>query len=409
MNLKVNRADVAVEVIISINTMYFDNSATTKVDPKVLDAMLPYLQEDYGNAGSIHSFGQKALNAVDTARDQVADFFGCDAQEIIFTSGATESNNIAIQGVVKSALKNNDKVHIIVSRIEHPAVLEVAGDLAKDERVEVDYLEVDEGGVIKLEQLQNKIKDNTVLVSTMFVNNEIGTIQPVKEISKMIRDERDKRDNKMPLYFHVDAVQAVNYLDCNVDELGVDLLSASGHKIYGPKGIGLLYVRKGVKLEPIVQGGHQEYKLRSGTHNVPAIVGLGVAFDEVTKTKKQEIKKTSKTKEKLIVGLEKIGDVRFNGDKDNQIPSIINVSFLKAEGESILMMLDMDGIAISTGSACSSGSLEPSHVLQAMGVKPEWSHGSIRISIGRFNSEDEVEPFIKSLTAIIEKLRKMAP
>ncbi|NQT49093.1 cysteine desulfurase [Candidatus Kuenenbacteria bacterium] len=388
-----------------MQNIYYDNSATTKVDPKVLKAMLPYLENEFGNSGSVHSFGQRALAAVDEARDKVANFFGSEAQEIIFTSGATESNNLAIRGVVDNAIKGGQKVHIITSKIEHPAVLEVFKYLEKNNLVETDYVEVDENGVIKLDQLEKKIKENTVLVSIMYANNEVGSVQPIESVKKILKQVQNDRGEKgLPLYFHVDAVQAVNHLDCNVDMLGADLLSLSGHKIYGPKGIGALYVRKGVKLAPIVFGGHQEYNIRTGTLNVPGIVGLGVAIELVAKEKGP-----SKLKEKLVAELKNISDIKFNGDLENQLPNIINISFLNAEGESILMMLDMEGIAISTGSACSSGSLEPSHVLTAMGIKPQWSHGCIRISLGRFNSEAEVEPFITALKTTIEKLRKMAP
>ncbi len=390
--------------------IYFDNSATTKVDPKVFETMVPYLQDEFGNSGSIHSYGQIAQSAVDEARDKIASFLGCEAQEIIFTSGATESNNLAIQGVVKYFIKQNKKIHIITSKIEHPAVLEVFQDLAKNQLIEVDYIKVDEYGVIDLVELEKRIKNNTVLVSVMYANNEVGSIQPLIQIKKLIEIERSRREKKsLPLYFHTDAVQAVNYLDCWVNNLGVDFLSLSGHKIYAPKGIGVLYVRAGVKLAPITFGGHQEYNLRPGTLNIPAIVALGKAIELVEITKNQENKKLKILKDKLIKEISKIDNIRFNGDEKNQLPNLINVSFLKAEGESILMMLDLDGIAISTGSACSSGSLEPSHVLTAMGRKPEWSHGSIRISLGRFNNETEIAPFVKVLTTTIKKLREMAP
>ncbi len=391
--------------------IYFDNSATTKIDPRVFDAMLPYLQDKFGNAGSVHSFGQSALSAVDEARDRVADFLGCEAQEIIFTSGATESNNLAIRGLVEKLGKQGQKVHIITSKIEHPAVLEVFKYLEKNNQVETDYIDVDENGVIKIDQLEKKIKANTILVSIMYANNEVGSVQPIEEIGEIIRAKRDKQDREnkksLPLYFHVDAVQAMNYLDCNVDKLCVDLLSLSGHKIYGPKGIGALYVRRGVKIDPIIFGGHQEYNLRPGTHNVAGIVGLGAAMGLINQ--KKQIEKVKQVKQKIVEGLDKIKDIRFNGNPENQLPNIINVSFKNAEGESILMMLDMAGIAVSTGSACSSGSLEPSHVLSAMGIKPEWSHGSIRVSLGRFNSLGDVAPFIKEITRTVEKLRQMAP
>lgn len=390
--------------------IYYDNSATTRIDERVLEAMRPYLSDEFGNAGSVHTYGQNALAAVDEARDKIAQFFGCAAPEIIFTSGATESNNLAIQGVVKSFLAPTKKIHLVTSAIEHPSVIEVFKEMKKRPGVEVDIIGVDENGILKIEQLRKKIKANTVLISIMFANNEVGSIQPIEKIKELIATEREKRQGKgLPLYFHVDAVQAVNYQDCFVDHLGVDLLSFSGHKIYGPKGSGVLYVRKGVKLSPICFGGHQEYNLRPGTLNVAGIVGLGRAVELVSLERKKDSQKLKTIKEKMLKEISKINDVKFNGDNDNQLPNIINVSFRNAEGESILMMLDLQGIAISTGSACSSGSLEPSHVLSAMGRRSEWSHGSIRISLGRYNSAVEVGPFVKALGETIEKLRKMAP
>ncbi len=376
----------------------------------MLEAMLPYLKDEYGNPGSIHSFGQKALSAVDEARDKVARFFNCSAQEIIFTGCATESNNLAILGTVNHFLNQEKKVHIITSAIEHPSVLEVFKALKNKGQVEVDFCPVDKYGIIKIEALKELIKDNTVLISIMYVNNEVGSIQPIAEIGKLIKEVREKRGKtELPIRFHVDAVQAINCLSCNVDELGADFLSFSGHKIYAPKGVGALYIRRGIKIEPLMYGGHYEYNLRPGTLNVPYIVALGKAVELAAEDREAETKKLQKTKDKLITKISEIEDIRFNGDLEKQIPSLINVSFKKAEGESILMMLDMEGIAISTGSACSSGSLEPSHVLTAMGVKPEWSHGSIRISLGRFNTEDEVDYFIEKLKTIISKLRAMAP
>ena len=240
----------------------------------------------------------------------------------------------------------------------------------------------------------------------MYANNEVGSIQPLKKVDEILKQVQTNRGSSgLPIYFHTDAVQAVNYLDCKVDNLGVDFLSLSGHKIYGPKGVGALYIRAAAKLEPIICGGHQEYNLRPGTLNVPGVAGLGEAIELVG----EESKKVKKIKEQIVKELENIENVRFNGESESQLPNLINISFLKAEGESILMMLDMEGIAISTGSACSSGSLEPSHVLTAMGIKPEWSHGSVRISLGRFNSEDEISHFIKVITSTIKKLRQMAP
>lgn len=390
--------------------IYYDNSATTKMDPRVLETMLPYFKDNYGNASSIHSQGQVALSAVDEAREIIADYLNCEPQEIIFTAGATESNNLAIQGVINHWTKQTNRVHIITTKIEHPSVLEVFKELAKHPSVEVSYVNVDEFGVVNLEELKSLIKENTLLVSVMYVNNEVGSIQPIEEIKEIIQKQRDNRAAKgLPLYFHVDAVQAFNYLNCDVEELGVDFLSFSGHKIHGPKGIGCLFIRKGMKLVPLMFGGHHEYGLRPGTLNVASIVGLGKAVELVSEEQEKNIQKIKKIRAKILKELEKFEDVRFNCGSDKQLSNIINVSFKKAEGESILMMLDMEGIAISTGSACSSGSLEPSHVLIAMGVKPEWAHGSVRISLSKDNTEVEVPVFIKVLQATIKRLREMAP
>lgn len=381
--------------------IYLDNSATTAVDPAVLKAMLPFLNKDFGNPSSVHSFGQKALTAVDEAREDVAQYLHCTAQEIIFTSGATESNNLAIQGTINQLLKNNKPIHVITTKIEHPSVLEVFRAMEKRQNVEVSYLDVDASGVIKLEQLKKMIKPNTALVSIMYANNEVGAIQPIKEVSALIKSVNPK------ILFHTDAVQAMNYLNCNVEDLRVDMLSFSGHKIYAPKGCGALFVKKGVKLEPLILGGHHEYGLRSGTLNVPGIVGLGKAVELIDA--KKNCAHVLKIKNKLLKEIKKIADIKFNGEGTTQLPNIINVSFKNAEGESILMMLDMAGIAVSTGSACSSGSLEPSHVLTAMGVPEEWSHGSIRTSLGKFNTEADIDLFAKQIIPIIKKLRQMAP
>jgi len=391
--------------------IYFDNAATTQVDPKVLQAMLPYYNENFGNPSSLHSFGQTAQSAVDEARDKIAGYLKCKIQEVIFTSGATESNNLVIQGVVKYFVQQNKKVHIITTKIEHPSVLEVFKNLEKQKIAEVTYLDVDKTGFISLEKLKKAIQGHTVLISIMYANNEMGAIQPITQIGEIVKNVRAQRDAKsLPLYFHVDAVQALNYLDCTVDTLGVDALSASGHKIHGPKGIGFLYLRAGVKLASVNFGGHHEYNLRPGTLNVPAIVGLGKAVELVSHGQNENVIKIKKIKTALTKELSRFENIRFNGPENgDQLPNIINVSFLRAEGESILMMLDLEGIAISTGSACSSGSLEPSPILTAMGIKPEWSHGSIRISLSKFNSLVEVKTFISVLETVITKLRKMAP
>ena len=391
--------------------IYLDNSASTQVDPRVLEAMLPFFGDSFGNPSSAHTLGQTAMAAVDEARAKIADYLNCVPQEIIFTSGATESNNLAIQGVVNQLSLTHNKVHIITSKIEHPSVLEVFKFYEnKRNGVEVDYVDVDEFGIVKLDNLEKLIKDNTVLISIMYANNEVGSIQPIKEIRALIDNEKEKRHEKdLPIYLHIDAVQAFNYLSTAIPFLGADLLSFSGHKIYGPKGVGALFIRKGVKIAPVTHGGHHEYGLRPGTMNVPGIVGLGKAVSLIAEDREKNFQKIKKIKLKLLAELEKIENIKFNGAGETQLPNIINISFLNAEGESIMMLLDMQGIYVSTGSACSSGSLEPSHVLTAMGNPPEWSHGSIRLSLGQNNNDVEVPVIVKALKEAVEKLRNMAP
>lgn len=394
--------------------IYFDNAATTAVDPEVLKEMMPYLKEKYGNASSLHGLGQEAANAVEKARKRVADFLACKPDEIIFTSGATESDNLAIRGVseaLKSRLsKNYSNFHIITSSIEHPAVLETCQYLEKT-GVKVDYLPVTKEGLVEIETLKKAISVETVLVSIMYVNNEIGTIQPISEIGKLLKEINTERiKNKQPkIYFHTDAVQALNYCNCHVDYLSVDLLSLSAHKIYGPKGIGALYVRKGTPIKNIQYGGHHEQGIRSGTLNVPGIVGLGKAVELVKKEQKNIIK-FKNLKEKLIQGVKKsVPDLKINGHVEKSTPFHINFSFKNIEGESIMLMLDLEGISVSTGSACASGSLKPSHVLTAIGVDPEIAHGSIRISLSKYNNETEIKKFLKVIPGIINKLKKMSP
>jgi len=393
-----------------MDKIYFDNASTTQMDPEVLKSMRPYFNESYGNASSLHSLGQKSAEAVESAKARLADFLQCSPAEVYFTSGATESNNTVISGVINYYQKKFDRLHIITSQIEHPAVLEVVKNLESNKTVEVDYLSVNDSGVIDLKELKQKIKPYTVLVSVMWANNEVGSVQPIEKIGQLIEQEKSKRkSDQPPIYFHSDAVQAVNYLDLSVKKSEVDFLSLSGHKIYGPKGVGALYIRQGAKIKPLIFGGHQQDNIRPGTLNTPAIVGLAKAVELIEKNKSKDLPKIKTIKQKLVSGLEKIDQIKFNGDLKSQLPNIINISFFKAEGESILMMLDMEDIYVSTGSACSSGTLQPSHVLTAMGVSPEWSHGSIRISLGRFNSLEEVDIFLQKINPIIKKLRKMAP
>ncbi|MFA5412960.1 MAG: cysteine desulfurase family protein [Patescibacteria group bacterium] len=393
--------------------IYFDHSATTPVDPQVLRAMLPYLKNDFGNASSLHFLGQRARAGVEKAREQVAKFLVCEPKEIIFTSGATESNNLALIGFVRRAraLDPKRKVHVITSAIEHPAILEVCRELKKEE-VDVTFLPVSHAGLVRVEDVKKAIRPETILISIMYVNNEVGTVQPIQKIGKFIRETNLSREKQNKIYFHTDAVQAANFCDCRVDFLGVDMLSLSAHKIYGPKGTGILFVREGTPLFPIIFGGHQEWGVRSGTENVAGIVGLGKAVEllnQKSKLKSQNLK-IKKLRDKLVREIsKKIPDAILNGDLEHRVPGNLNFCFKNVEGESILLMLDMEGIALSTGSACSSGSLEPSHVLTAMGVSPIISHGSVRITLGKNNTEEEVRRLVKILPGIVARLRKMSP
>ncbi|MDD5071480.1 MAG: cysteine desulfurase family protein [Patescibacteria group bacterium] len=405
-------------------SIYFDHSATTPIDKKALKEMAPYFNEKFGNPSSIHSFGQAAVAGVDKAREQVANFLNCDPGEIIFTSGATESDNLALRGVIKALkLRGIKNPHVITTLIEHDAVLEPCLEMEK-EGVEVTFLPVKPNGVVDLEKFRKTVKDNTVLVSVMYVNSEVGSIQPVREIGKIIekinKDKlnewkkartKDRGEKPQPIYFHTDATQALNFLPGDTKYLHVDLLSLSGHKIYGPKGVGALFVKNDVPLKPIQLGGHHERNLRSGTLNVPGIVGLGAAISLLDeKTVKKNNAKIAKLRDKLVDGIRKnIPDVILNTDRENSTPGHAHFSFLGVEGESILIALDLEGIAVSTGSACASGSLKASHVLLAMGIKKEVAHNSIRFSLGKNNTEAEIKTLIKILPPIINKLRGMNP
>lgn len=384
--------------------VYLDNGATTPLDPQVLSAMMPYFKDSFGNPMSVHQFGAKALAGVDTAREQIANFLHCRSSEIIFTSGATESNNLALKGIV-DANKENATPHIIISALEHHCVLETAQYLEKKKLAEVSYIKPDRFGIIAAKDILSHVKKNTVLISIMYVNNEIGTIQPIKEIGKKLTSFKQK------IYFHTDAVQAINYLNCDVQELGVDLLSFSGHKIYGPKGIGVLFVKQTTKISKIQHGGEQEFKLRAGTHNVPGIVGLGKAVALLKERSNIETKKIQALRDYLWRGLsKKIPNVLLNGNKENRAPHILNVSFKNIEGEGILISLDMEGIAVSTGSACSSESLEASHVMLAISRGDHLrAHSSVRFSLSRLNTKKEIDYLLEKLPKIIADLRKISP
>ena len=385
--------------------IYLDYAATTPIDKEVLKAMTSYLKKDFGNPSSLHRFGQKTRFAIDEVRKKVAKFLNCSESEIIFTGSATEANNLAIFGVVRALKKKGIKPHIITTKIEHHAVLHPFEELEK-EGVEVSFLAPNKEGIIELDDIQKAIKENTVFISIMYANNEIGTIQPIQKIGKLIT--RLNKNRKHKIYFHTDAVQAVNYLDCNVKELGVGLLTLSAHKIYGPKGVGALFVKQGTPIEPIIYGGGHEFGLRSGTENVAGIVGLGKAIELVEKHK-NDIKRIKKLQDKIIEEVLKIPNTRLNGSREKRLPNNVNISISGVEGESLVIALDQYGIAVSTGSACSSKELKPSHVLLAIGLSPKEAHGSLRITLGRFTTEEEVDYFLKILPKVVKRLREISP
>jgi cysteine desulfurase len=381
--------------------IYMDHAGTTPMRKEVLEAMLPYLTDRFGNASSIYSYGREAKTALEDSREKVAGLIGADARELFFTAGGSESDNWALRGI---AAANGDKGnHIITSSIEHHAVLHTCQDLEK-QGYKVTYLPVDKFGLVDPEHVNNAITDETILVSIMHANNEIGTIEPIAEISKVIKQKRKN------IYFHTDAVQTVGKIPVNVNDLGVDLLSISSHKIYGPKGVGALYIRKGTKIKPFITGGAQESQRRAGTENVPGIVGFGKAAELIGKELEKEHERLSKLRDKLIHGImEKIPHVRLNGHPTRRLPHNVNVCFEFIEGESLLLNLDMKGICASSGSACTSGSLEPSHVLLAIGLPHKIAHGSLRLTLGRDNTEEDVNYILEILPDIVSKLREMSP
>lgn len=378
---------------------YFDNSATTRTDEEVLESMIPYYADNYGNPSSIYRIGRENRRAVENARDIIAGVLNCDEKEIYFTCGGSESDNTAIRGIAYSYKDKGN--HIITSKIEHPAVLETCKQLEK-EGFEVTYLNVDEFGVIDLEELKKEIRPTTTLITIMFANNEIGTIEPIKEIGKIAKENN--------IVFHTDAVQAIGNIKIDVQELGIDALSMSGHKFYGPKGIGALYVSKKVKFQKFMQGGHQERNKRAGTENVPGIVGMGKAIEIAYKDIEEHNKKISELRDYYEEQIkEKIPYIKINGAIDNRLPGNSNISFRFIEGEGILLNLDSKGICASSGSACTSGSLDPSHVLLAIGLPHEIAHGSLRISIGKYNTKEEIDYLVTNLAEIVNRLREMSP
>ncbi|CAN5540115.1 cysteine desulfurase NifS [soil metagenome] len=394
--------------------IYLDNSATTPVDPRVVEAMMPYLLDKFGNASSIHFFGQEARGAVDKARHQVASLINARPNEIVFTSGGTEANNLAVRGLVESNSQHGR--HIITSSIEHSAVKNVCEDLEK-QGYRVTYLPVYENGIVKIEDLEASITDETVLISIMTANNEIGTIQPVAEIGRLVRR---LRENGRKIWFHTDAVQAAGKMPVDVEEIGCDLLSISAHKIYAPKGVGALYVRRGVRLHPQNIGGHQERERRGGTESVPNIVAFGTAC-EIAKNELTAVSTENEGAASPILDLrilrdqfeskvgEIIPDIIFNGDRKKRLPNISNISFRSVEGEGLLINLDMQGIAVSTGSACSSGSLEPSPVIRALDPDDERARGAIRFSFGRQNSAQDVDRLMDVLPSAVQTIRRLSP
>lgn len=410
--------------------IYFDNAATTPSDAEVLAAMTPFFCEEFGNASSLHGAGRIARKAVEDSRQKVASFLGCSPREIIFTSGATESDNLTIKGVVEAAGRcqicqtctEKQKIpHLIVSQIEHHAILDSAKHLEKL-GYEVTYLEVDKYGLVNPEDVRKQLRENTVLVSIMYANNEMGTVEPITEIGRVIKEENAKRQGSgKRIYFHTDAVQAIQYLDCNVDRLGVDLMSISAHKFYGPKGVGALYVRRGTPIIRQQDGGGQEFGQRAGTENVAGIVGMGWAIAQVQSAKcpakggsasgrKIQNEKIKNLKDKLIEGvLKQIPDVILTGHPQKRLPNIASFCVKNVEGEAMVLALDEKGICVSSGSACTAGNLEPSHVLIAMGIPVEITHGSLRISLGKENTEQEVDFFLGVFPEIVRKLREMSP
>lgn len=380
--------------------IYLDHAATTPARPEVVEAMLPYFTEKFGNPSSVYSFASDNKNVITDVREQIANTLGAKTEEIYFTAGGSESDNWALKATAE-AYENKGK-HIITTKIEHHAILHTAEYLEKQRGFEVTYLDVDENGFVRLDDLKAAIRPDTILISIMFANNEIGTIEPVKEIGAIAKEHG--------ILFHTDAVQAYGQIPINVDECNIDMLSASGHKLNGPKGIGFLYIRKGVKIRSFVHGGAQERKRRAGTANVTGIVGLGKAVEIAFATMEERTKKEIELRDHLINRiLTEIPYTRLNGDRINRLPNNVNISFQFIEGESLLIMLDMNGICGSSGSACTSGSLDPSHVLLAIGLPHEIAHGSLRLTLGDENTMEEIDYVVDKLKEIVSRLRSMSP
>ena len=379
--------------------VYMDNAATTGVKPEILEAMLPFYREGYGNPSSIYTLGQKAKEAIEESREKVAKALHCKPEEVFFTGGGSESDNWALKGVAEQYKDKGN--HIITTKIEHHAILHTTQYLEKH-GYEVTYLDVDQDGLVDPKDLEKAIKDSTILISIMFANNEIGTIEPIRECAKIAKEHK--------ILFHTDAVQAVGNVPIDVGELGVDLLSLSGHKIHAPKGIGALYVRKGIRLPNLIHGGGQEKGKRAGTENVPGIVALGKAIELATENMEEKAKKVSALRDYIIEKIEKnIEFIHLNGSRTKRLPGNINFSFEYIEGEGLLLFLDLAGIAASSGSACTSGSLDPSHVLLAIGLPHEIAHGSLRLSINEDTTYEEADYVVEELIKSVRRLRDMSP
>lgn len=374
--------------------VYLDHSATTPVSEEVLKEMTPFFREKFGNASSLHSFGQEARRAVEDAREKIAKLIGADQNEIFFTSGGTESDNTALKGVVGKG------DHLITSNIEHPAILDVCKWL-ESQGIEITYIKVDESGIVDPKEVEKAFRKNTRLVSVMHANNEIGTVQPIEEIGKMCR--------KRGILFHTDAVQSFGKIPVDVRKMNIDMLSASSHKLYGPKGVGCLYIRKGLKVTPLMHGGGHESGRRSGTENVAGVAGFGKACEWARKNMKDEARRMAGLRDTLIEGVLKIPGTILNGHREKRLPNNANFSFGDIEGESLIMYLDMKGIAASTGSACSTKSLKPSHVLTAIGLKPIQAQSSLRLTLGKDNTGEDVKYTIEAIKETVENLRKISP
>lgn len=381
------------------DTIYLDHAATTPMDPQVLEAMMPFLTERFGSASTLYSLGREAKEAVENARAQVAELVNAHPEEIHFTSGGSECDNWAVFGVAEA--KAGKGKHIITSRIEHHAVLEPCHRLEKL-GYEVTYLGVDADGFVSVDEMESSIKDGTILISVMHANNEIGTIEPVEEIGKLARNKG--------IHFHTDTVQTIGHIPVDVQAIGCDSLAISAHKLYGPKGVGAMYIRKGARVEKLIRGGGQENNRRAGTHNVAGIVGLGKAAELARQRMTAEAARTIALRDSLIAGVEsRIPDVKLNGHRTKRLPNNVNFSFEGVEGESMILLMDMNGICVSSGSACTSGSLDPSHVLMALGLRHEQAHGSLRMTLGKDNTPEQIEKVLDTLPGIVQRLREMSP